>query len=209
MKIRLGACDLMGDLKCIIAKNIVDLRKSMNLTQAELAEKLNYSDKAVSKWERAQSIPDVITLKEIADMFGVTVDYLLEDVHKENGKIPQTILKQKRHNRLIVTLLSISLVFLIATLAFVFCGLYSAALHQHMWMIYIYAIPVACIVLLVFNSIWGKRRTNFLIISVLVWSTLMCVYLSFLSYNIWIIFAIGIPAQIIIFLWGKMQLSSK
>lgn len=207
--IHLGACDLMEDVKCIIAKNIVALRKSMNLTQAELAEKLNYSDKAVSKWERAESVPDVITLKEISDMFGVTLDYLLEAEHKESEKNCQTILKQKKHNRLIVTLLSISLVFLIATLAFVFWGLYSATLHQHMWLVYMYAVPIACIVLLVFNSIWGKRKTNFLIISLLVWSTLLCVYLSYLSYNIWLIFTIGIPAQIIIFLWSKMELSSK
>jgi len=71
----------MVDLKPIIAKNIIDLRKSMNWTQAELAQKLNYSDKAISKWERAESIPDVIVLKEIADLFHVKVDYLLEDEH--------------------------------------------------------------------------------------------------------------------------------
>lgn len=202
----------MGEIKGIIAKNIVDLRKSMNLTQAELAEKLNYSDKAVSKWERAESIPDVITLKGISDMFGVTLDYLLEAEHKEaeaNEENCQMILKQKKHNRLIISLLSISLIFLIATLTFVFGILYSTALHQYMWLVYMYTIPIACIVLLVFNSIWGKRKTNFLIISFLVWSTLLCVYLSFLPYNIWLIFTPGIPAQIIILLWGKLKLSPK
>lgn len=199
----------MEDVKCIIAKNIVVLRKSMNLTQAELAEKLNYSDKAVSKWERAESLPDVITLKEISDMLGVSLDYLFETEHKESEINCQTVSKQKKRNRLIVTLLSISLVFLIATIAFVLWGLYSATLHQHMWLVYMYAIPIMFIVLLVFNSIWGKRKANFLLISLLVWSTLLCVYLSFLSYNIWLIFTIGIPAQIIIFLWSKMELASK
>jgi transcriptional regulator with XRE-family HTH domain len=71
----------MEDYKRIIANNITELRKAVPLTQAELAEKLNYSDKAVSKWERGESIPDVIVLKQIAELFGVTVDYLLEDVH--------------------------------------------------------------------------------------------------------------------------------
>lgn len=71
----------MEDLKRIIADNIAELRKAVPLTQAELAEKLNYSDKAVSKWERGESIPDVIVLKQIAGIFGVSVDYLLEEVH--------------------------------------------------------------------------------------------------------------------------------
>ena len=61
----------MEELREIIAKNISDLRKKSGLTQIELAEKLNYSDKAVSKWERGDSVPDVGVLKQIADLFGV------------------------------------------------------------------------------------------------------------------------------------------
>ena len=60
----------MEDIKPIIAKNITALRQGAKLTQIELAERLNYSDKAVSKWERAESIPDITVLKTIADMFG-------------------------------------------------------------------------------------------------------------------------------------------
>lgn len=74
----------MEDLKAVIAKNITELRKENKLTQLELAEKLNYSDKSVSKWERGESIPDVIVLKELADLFGVSVDYMLKP-HKEIG----------------------------------------------------------------------------------------------------------------------------
>ena len=69
--------EFVEDLKPIIAKNIIDLRRTADITQAQLAEKLNYSDKAVSKWERGEAIPSVATLKEIADHFGVTVDYLI------------------------------------------------------------------------------------------------------------------------------------
>ena len=67
----------MSDIKAIIAKNITALRQNHKMTQIELAEKLNYSDKAVSKWERGESVPDISVLKQIADLFGVTVDYLL------------------------------------------------------------------------------------------------------------------------------------
>ena len=73
----------MDQLKLIVAQNITDLRRKNNMTQAELAEKLNYSDKAISKWERGESLPDVTVLKSIADIFHVTVDYLLKPEHHE------------------------------------------------------------------------------------------------------------------------------
>ena len=72
----------MNDLKGIIAKNIIDLRRQNGMTQAELAERLNYSDKAVSKWERGESVPDIAVLKSIADIFSVTVDFLITAEHQ-------------------------------------------------------------------------------------------------------------------------------
>lgn len=199
----------MEELKPVIAKNVIDLRKSMNWTQAELAQKLNYSDKAVSKWERAESVPDISVLKEIANLFHVTIDYLVEAEHAESEAASQTVSKQRRRNRLIVALLSASLVFLIATIAFVVLGLYSGKPNRRPWMVYAYAFPVACVVLLVFNSLWGKRRINFAIITALVWGTLLAVYLSFLSRNIWLIFMIGIPSQLIILLWANFRLKRR
>ena len=71
----------MSEIKPIIAKNIASLRTSAGLTQLELAEKLNYSDKAVSKWERGESTPDVAVLTHIADLFGVPLDYLVREDH--------------------------------------------------------------------------------------------------------------------------------
>ena len=195
----------MDNLKPVIANNIINLRKSMNLTQAELASKLNYSDKSVSKWERAESVPDIAVLKEIADIFNVTVDYLLETEHKESKIKRETFLKRKKLNHLIIALLSASLVFLLATSVFVFFGLYSGHPNKRFGLIYIYAIPVASIVLLVFNNLWGKRKINYLIITVLLWSALLSVYLAFIPYNIWLIFILGIPGQIIILLWSKIK----
>ncbi|MDI6619826.1 MAG: helix-turn-helix domain-containing protein [Clostridiales bacterium] len=199
----------MEELKPVIANNIIYLRKSMNWTQAELAQKLNYSDKAVSKWERAESIPDVIVLKRIADLFHVTIDYLMESEHTENEAKSQAVSKQQKHNRFIIALLSVSLVFLIATIIFVILRLGSVKSDISPWMVYVYAFPIAFIVLLVFNSLWGKRKTNFAIITALVWGTLLAVYLSFLHKNIWLIFMIGIPSQIIILLWANFSLKHK
>lgn len=199
----------MADLRPVIAKNITDLRKSMSWTQMELAQKLNYSDKAVSKWERAESIPDVSVLKQIADLFEVTTDYLLTAEHAKAADTGRSVSKHRNRNRLIIALLSASLVFLIATIVYVAMELYPASAGHLSWMVYIYALPVACAVLLVFNSIWGKWKTNFVLISSIVWSVLLAVYLSFLSRDIWLIFMIGIPMQIIILLWAGFKLKVK
>lgn len=194
----------MDELKQIIAKNIIDLRKSMQLTQAELAEKLNYSDKAISKWERAESIPDVAILKQIADLFGVKVDYLLIEEHAGNEIRTIEESRQDRKNKTIVAWLASGLVWLIATMVFVYMGIYTNGV-RNLWIIYVYALPLTVVVLLIFNSIWGKRRRNFFIISVLVWSVLLSVYLALFSYNLWLIFILGIPIQFIIILWSGFK----
>ena len=192
----------MENYKRIIANNIIELRKAVPYTQAELAEKLNYSDKAVSKWERGESIPDVIVLKQIADLFGVTVDYLLEEVHTSSASA-QSVPRQLKNNRMIVTGLSCMLPFLIATLLFVVLSMLTTV--ERLWLAYIYCIPVCSIILIVFNSIWGRKKLNYLFISLLMWSTLASVYLTIGDYSLWLIFIIGIPGQIIILLWSGMK----
>ena len=191
----------MADYKRIIANNITELRKAIPLTQAELAEKLNYSDKAVSKWERGESIPDVIVLKEIADIFGVTVDYLLEETHPLSG-LTQNMPRQLKINRLLITSLSCMLVFLVATIAFVVLD--TVATIPRIWLAYVYCVPVCSIVLIVFNSIWGKTKLNFLFISLLLWSALTSIYLT-IGYRYWILFIIGAPAQLIILLMSGIR----
>jgi len=191
------------DIKTIIANNIIDLRKSKKWTQIELAEKLNYSDKAVSKWERAESLPDVTVLKQIADVFMVSVDYLLTEEHNQQTDQNLSEKKRKDRNHIIITLLSTMLVFLIATIIFVIFGLISEELPG--WMVYIYALPIASIVLIVFNAIWGKPVLNYVFISLLLWSLLLAVYLSFIGKNYWLIFLIGIPGQAIILLWTRLK----
>ena len=85
----------MADMRLIIAKNLIDLRKSQGMTQLELAERLNYSDKAVSKWERGESLPDITVIKTIADLFGVTVDYLITEEHEVPAPLAEAAPKKK------------------------------------------------------------------------------------------------------------------
>ncbi len=192
----------MQELKNTIAKNIAFLRQYNNLTQVELAEKLSYSDKAVSKWERGESIPDIAVLKKIADLFSVTVDYLLNE-HDPDKKPPH---QSKKKNRIFITGISILTVALVATLCFVLINLIVGGSLKY-WLTYIYAVPVSIVVWLVFNTLWFDKRKNFLIVSLLLWTVLATVYITCLSFglNIWLIFIIGIPAQAIIILWSRIK----
>ncbi len=194
----------MEDLKQIIAKNITDLRREQHLTQAELAERLNYSDKAISKWERGESIPDIAVLKQIADLFSVKVDYLINEDHGDaSDVIVKEVTPRTQRRRLAVSLLAVALVWLIATVVFVFLSLALPGVRG-LWLTFIYAMPVTCIVGIVFNSLWGRRRMNYVIISVLVWSLLAGLFFSIPVPGIWRIFLLGIPAEIIILLWSRL-----
>ena len=150
----------MDDIKQITAKNIAALRTGHKMTQLELAETLNYSDKAVSKWERGESLPDVVTLKKIADLFSVTVDYLITE-HAEDEKPP--VNKTVRNNHIFITLIAVFGVWLAGTCAFVLSGIF----EHRLWFAFVLCVPISMVVLLIFNSIWGKKSANMYVISAL------------------------------------------
>lgn len=203
--------DNMDDLKAIIATNISALRREAGLTQLELAEKLNYSDKAVSKWERGESIPDVAVLKKFADMFGVTVDYLLKLDHTEENNRQLRIGRRKKRNRAIIMGIGIVLVWFIATFLFFVLESATELSVAPLSLAFIYSVPASMVVWLIFNSIWFNRRLNFLIISFLLWTFLASLFITLVNFgfNLWFVFIIGVPAQIIILLWSGIKTRSK
>ena len=70
---------IVEELNLIIANNICGLRTAAEMTQSELAQKLNYSDKLISKWERGDAAPNAQTLKRLSEIFDVSIDYIFED----------------------------------------------------------------------------------------------------------------------------------
>lgn len=185
------------ELKNIIAQNITELRKQKKLTQAEFAERLNYTDKAISKWERGESIPSIEVLKQIADMFGVKVDYLLQEgsfIDKQDLVLP----KENNQNKISITALAVTVVWFIATVVYVYTQI---NLNLNLWVVFVWAVPVSCTVLGIFNFKWGKHKFYMYINSLFIWSLLTSLYLSFLTYQVWLIFIIGVPVQISIILW--------
>jgi transcriptional regulator with XRE-family HTH domain len=190
----------MPELRSVIARNIAELRKSASWTQAELAQRLNYSDKTVSKWERAESTPDVDVLKNMADLFQVPVCYFFEEHPKDGGVSEPLAGKLQKRNRIIIALVSVAGLFAVATVLYVLSGLLLVNICDPSWMLYIYAIPPSLVLLLVFNSVWGPKKLNLAIITALIWTVLLAVFLSFHAPNRWMVFLIGIPAQVIVLL---------
>lgn len=197
----------METLKSIIGNNIVSLRRAARMTQLDLAEHLNYSDKAVSKWECGDAVPDILVLYQIANLFGVTLDYLTAAEHPEPVS-PR--LKHKARTHAIIISLSVLLVWLIATAIFVFPAVFGVS-GKHLWMVFVYAIPVSSLVAFILCCLWGKTWLRYFLISLFVWSVLLTLYLIFTVYTslyqptAWLIFLLGIPGQAIILLWSTLK----
>lgn len=182
----------MDELKNIVASNLIELRVASGMTQSQLAEKINYSDKSVSKWERAEAIPDVAVLKNIADVFGVTVDYLIT-THDRWEKKPK---KEKRIvSRQMIIAVSVMGIWAVAFVAFVILWL----MERVVWQIFLGAVPVSLITLLVLHSVFERGKYNFWIVTALMLSVLSFVYFLFLRYNWWQIFLLAVPLELVIF----------
>ena len=199
----------MNDIKTTVAKNITELRLLNNMTQAELGEKLNYSDKTVSKWERAESTPDISVLCEIADLFGVTVDYLVsaENVD-ENYRVNKR--EEVTYNRRVITYISESAAWVSAIFAFIITTLIIGRM-SFQWLYLVYAVPVVLIIALVFNSLWFNPRNNYVLISGLMWSILCAVHLTFFYFrkSVLLIYLLGAAGQIVIILWSFIKKPKK
>ena len=198
-----------------IGVNIAAYRKRAGLTQAGLAEKLNYSDKAVSKWERGESVPDVITLMQMAEQFEITVNDLLVDPNELPSnptgleaamtKVSEKALKRKADKGIILKLSSL-LVWFVALFIYVILSSFEVT-SRFSAIFFAYAIPSNAIVLLSLRSAWHDFRWNKALISIIVWGSLLSLYVTFLVFwkvHVWKLFLLGIPGQIAILLWFRM-----
>ncbi len=187
-----------------LAKNLTHYRKAAGLTQAELAEKINYSDKSVSKWESGNGVPDIYVLLQLAELYGVTVDVLLGD------GAPVRVEKKTRSLHVLIMLLCCGIVWLVATCFFVMMQLFEPG--RAWWLAFLYAVPVTAVVILVFACVWKYKLAHFISVSTIVWVGFTCLYLTirFICTQkgvgdelgpLWSIFLLGIPLQVLEILW--------
>lgn len=190
-------------LEQIVAANLTELRRAKQWTQADLAEKINYSDKSVSKWERGEGLPDLKVLKQLADLYGVTLDTMVTD-HGAAEELAKAKKKPSRNiaPRVIMELLAVSVIFLFATVVYVLVASYA---HANLWTVFVWAMPISFGLLTLFNIRWKFRVCAIVFASLLAWSLLTAVYLQALQYNIWMLFLVGVPAQAAIILGAQLK----
>lgn len=207
------------ELKVRIGANIARLRKEKRMTQAELAERLNYSDKAVSKWERAESMPDVLTLMQLAEQFGTDVNELLSDPNapaapaapepekaapKKEKTLPSPSEMIRTADKGLIQKLSCALVWVVAV--FIWLVLDSFEL-KYSWMVFILAVMANAIVLLSLRSVWKLYGINRILVSIIMWTALIFIYLILLfstGVHVWRIFLMGLLGQAAIIGWFKL-----
>lgn len=191
----------MEDLKDTIAKNLVDLRTQAKLTQLQLAEMLNYSDKAVSKWERGEAIPDLRVLVRISEIYGVTLDRLVK-----GGDINAQIRPGRKiiSNRAFISALSGVLVWFVATCAFL-VFFFIPATKDYAYLAFVVAPLPTGIVLCVFSAKWGNHLTNALSSSLILWSIVLIFHIYVITFSdfaqIYFLYIGAAVFEVLIVLW--------
>lgn len=195
----------MKDLKEIIAANLIRLRQEVGLTQVQLADMLNYTDKAVSKWERGESIPDLRVLIQLADIYHIKVDDIVKERHEKAVK-PKINLDKKR---ILITLLSVGLIWVLATGVFMVMYLFTDA-DKFAYLSFVVAPFVSAVVVLVFSSIWGRRLTMTFAASAVVWTAAMLVHVFLWQFakhitTIWPVYIVAAGMQILVIGWFVLR----
>lgn len=195
-------------LEQIVADNLVYYRKAAGLTQLEVAEKFNYSDKSISKWERAEGLPDILVLKALADFYDIRIDDFFKE---EKTKIKMT----RKSRRWFIFGLSETLVWLVFG---VFFSVFSIALPNVFawWLLFVYAAAASAILAVVWAGIYHKRLYQLIATSCIVWFTIASIYLTALMVtlpnpnpNLWLLFLIGVPLEILAILWYFLRKNLK
>jgi len=184
------------EIKVNFSQNLIKLRHASGLTQLQLAEKLNYSDKSISKWEVGSVLPDIETLTNIAEFFGVTVNTL---IYPHKKKMSLTFFR----NHLFITLAAFFAVWFLASIVYLI--LEEATLISRPWLTFIISLPISFIVLIVFTSLWFKKPWILASVSGFFWTLLTAIYIGINNFSLWFIFIIGLVGQVLILLSGQID----
>lgn len=182
------------NITALIAENLIYYRKKAKLTQGEVATKLAYSDKSVSKWERAEGVPDIHVLVQLAKLYGLTVNDFLTKKKKER-------IANRFFSKVLITSMAVGLVWLIATIAFFVLRFFMPTTDQifKAWLTFIYALPVSFIIAIVFSSIYFNKLATMISVSGLIWTIALSIFLTFINYaEMWLIFIVVVPLQILV-----------
>ena len=191
----------------LLAKNLAYYRKASGLTQLELAEKFNYSDKSVSKWERGEGFPDVFVLKSLADFYGITIDDFYLEEKKKITSQNHSLTKQ-----VYIKLLSVGIGWLVVLMTFIGLTFLPPEAKYQNWLTFVYGSLITGIILLVWDYIYHHRLLRVIDTSVVIWTGIASVYLTLLvilNVNQPLLFVIGVPLEILEILWFLFRRNKK
>lgn len=186
-----------------LAENLTQHRKNSGLTQLQLAEKLNYSDKAVSKWERGDSAPDIFVLQKLADIYKISIGELLGEKEFSSEK-PKKIKTKKPNRPFFMFAISVGIIWLVATAAFALCLMFATPIFDF-WLFFIYAVPLTFIDIFVYVRV-RRKKVDFFSLSLILWTIALSLFLSMLNFDrIWLVFVVAAPAEVIVFFFCKFR----
>ena len=186
------------DIKKIVAKNLANLRKNKKITQTELAEKFGYSDKAISKRENGDTLPDIQTLYQLCEFYNVTLDFLVNEQDFEDKiKYINHLNRKVIINNSMIELLYCSFVWILAVIIYIYLLIFS---EFDYWQIFVWALPATSLVMLLFSKVWKQKIYTFVVRSLFFWTLVIACYIQFIQFNIWPLFFLMIPIQVALIL---------
>ena len=200
----------MENLNKIIGSNLIFLRKKAGLTQLEFGEKFSYSDKTVSRWEQGDVIPSVEVLKDIADFYGVSVDFILKE-HKSEEDFSSIVKKTPYAANKILLIISVCTIIVSVCVTIYVASIYNLGTTNpevnRWWSVFLWAVPVSSlIVAYMTKKIFNSSKMFVICISVFIWTILIAAFFSFLYKGIyWYLFFIGIPVQAALIMYFYMK----
>ena len=187
----------MDNVNEVFSKNLIKYRTLHEMTQLELAEKINYSDKSVSKWERGEGLPDLTVLVKICEIFKITPNDLLDESDTNKKIVP---IKTSRRKHALIMAMSAFLVLLVATVAF-FALSIPKVTRNKAWYCFVYATPIAFIVLTTLSAFWGNWITNIIFVSGIVWGAVFSICVTSSLKHVWLLCVVATVFEVLIILW--------
>lgn len=181
----------MRNIKEIICENLIFLRKINHYTQIDLAKKVNYSDKTVSRWENGEVLPDYETLDLIASIYNVPIEYFFYEHKNELSKK----LKTRSNSQIALMYLAISFVWVLIVVIYVYCRIFRGTTP---WSLFVFGAPLSTLVIMQSNKHRVKNQPFYITTrSIFMWSLITSIYLFMINnnQNMWPIFFIGVPLQ--------------
>lgn len=193
----------MKSVSEIVISNLIKLRKKSGLTQIELSQKINYSDKAISRWEKGEVIPSIEVLEKLAEIYQVNIVYFFEE-HLDSEELK---IEEKNFNlRLCIMFSLILVVWTVAVLSFVMA---KRLLGVYYFQALIWALPITMFVIRWCCRYYFNNKFYILTSSFGCWFTISAIYLQFLELNLWPIFIFGVPVQLTIILFSLFNKLNK